>query len=560
VSIPLRGDEILSCRHRVALSRGSPVDIVRAPTSEEMERRRRLANEYRREVLDYLAGTSGARVTTSTHDTVSALDEGVALILSPRLPDDVVGHRRASIHALVRLGNHDGRYVYAPLIVKNSEAVEPSKSRRLLTTTLDQLAPALASIREGVSLRSTLSLTRTGINLSHATRVLQALGVGDDLARVALVDRHRQVWWLELGTAQHSRFNLATYDALYQERRELLDAHDEWRDRGATFPTSPYWHRECSDCAYRDHCRDELEERDDVSLTHFTNFEQQRLLHEFNVDTRHDLARLSPHLARLARRSSNDSSSREAVLGLAIERLDDLIYRARVHVSNSLLRCVEPEEMGCPRADVEVDVDMESYGDHTYLWGAHVHVASKLDDVISGYHFFVEWDELSAQSEARIFANFWTWFSELRLLCESRELSFAAYCFWAQAEDGAMNRAVDSPRPGGPTRADVDEFRNSDPPQWIDVHDVAKAQIQTSGPLGLKVLARAAGFEWRDDNPSGEASMRWYECARGDDDAASWRQRILDYNEDDCRATLALRDWLNGPAQRLAHRDDFGDS
>ncbi len=135
MSIPLRGDEILSCRHRVALSRGSPVDIVRAPASEEMERRRRLANEYRREVLDYLAGTSGARVTTSTHDTVSALDEGVALILSPRLPDDVVGHRRASMHTLVRLGNHDGRYVYAPLIVKNSEAVEPSKTRRLLTTT-----------------------------------------------------------------------------------------------------------------------------------------------------------------------------------------------------------------------------------------------------------------------------------------------------------------------------------------------------------------------------------------------------------------------------------------
>ena len=72
-------------------------------------------------------------------------------------------------------------------------------------------------------------------------------------------------------------------------------------------------------------------------------------------------------------------------------------------------------------------------------------------------------------------------------------------------------------------------------------------------------FARAAGFDWRDENPSGEASMRWFEsAAAGGEEAAAWRQRILDYNEDDCRATQALRDWLNGAARDLAHRDDPG--
>jgi len=76
--------------------------------------------------------------------------------------------------------------------------------------------------------------------------------------------------------------------------------------------------------------------------------------------------------------------------------------------------------------------------------------------------------------------------------------------------------------------------------------------------LGLKQLAASAGFQWRDVNPSGEASMLWYEVAtRADNsEAATSRQRILDYNEDDCRATKSLRDWLNGPAKSLAHRDD----
>jgi predicted RecB family nuclease len=534
--------------------------VVRAAPTDEMEYRRRLAEDFRRAVLTELADVEGARSVTSLEDTARALGDGAALIVGPKLPDDTVGRRRAGVHALVRLGRRDDRFVYAPVLVKNSEVVESSSTRSLLVSTLADLSPARASTRPATCVRSTTSLTRSGITLAHATRVLQSLGCGDELGRVAIVDRHREAWWLELAGTPHARFNLTTYDALYEERLALLDAHDRWREHGGEFPTTPYWHRECDDCVYREHCHAELEARDDVSLTHFTNFEQQRVLHEFGVDTRRDLARLDPHLARLARRTSNDSSSREAVLGLVIERLDDLIYRARVHVRGSPLRRVDVEAMGCPRADVEVDVDMESYGDHTYLWGAWVRVARDDLDVTTGYRSFVEWDQLDDDSEARVFSEFWHWFSSLRDECASRDVSFAAYCFWAQAENGAMNRAVDPPLATGPTREDVDAFRAATPSQWIDLHELAKGQVQTDGPLGLKVLARAAGFEWRDDNPSGEASMRWFESAHGPSaDVEDWRRRILEYNEDDCRATQALRDWLNGPARLLAHRDESDD-
>jgi predicted RecB family nuclease len=121
-----------------------------------------------------------------------------------------------------------------------------------------------------------------------------------------------------------------------------------------------------------------------------------------------------------------------------------------------------------------------------------------------------------------------------------------------------MNRAVLAPVADGPTFSDLEQFRRHAPNEWVDLHDLAKRQIQTEGPLGLKQLAAAAGFSWRDKNPSGEASMLWYEVATTDDsvEALTSRQRILEYNEDDCRATKALRDWLNGPAQALAHRDD----
>ena len=541
------------------LSRHADPAVRRVRPTNEMLRRRLLAEEYRDGVLEVLSRLPGAVRAPSLEETRRALEDGAEVIVRPRLGDDLAAHRRASVHALVRLGRRDERFVYAPLLVKNSEVVENSSTRQLLRSDLERPSVAHATVAAGLCVRATVSLTRSGIALAHATRVLQTLGFGDENARVALVDRQRRVWWLELAGSAHPRFNLATYDALYRERRELLADFDRWVDEGGEFPTTPYWHRECEDCEFREHCREDLEARDDVSLTHYTNFEQQRLLHEFGVDTRRDLAGLDPRLARLARRAPSDSTSREAVLGLAIERLDDLIYRARVHTSRSLLRRVDADHMGCPRADLEVDVDMESDGEHTYLWGAYVRVASgvTLEGVVEGYHPFVSWDEPSADTEARVFAQFWAWFSALRAACDERSLSFGAYCFWAQAEDGAMNRAV-AAASDGPSPSDLEEFRTHSPAQWIDLHEHAKAQVQTEGPLGLKVLARAAGFDWRDENPSGEASMAWFEAAREGDHVESWRQRILEYNEDDCRATQALRDWLNGPARDLAHRDDPG--
>jgi predicted RecB family nuclease len=122
-----------------------------------------------------------------------------------------------------------------------------------------------------------------------------------------------------------------------------------------------------------------------------------------------------------------------------------------------------------------------------------------------------------------------------------------------------MNRAVNPPLKDGPTAVDLTNFRSTEPPQWIDLHEVAKRQIQTDGPLGLKQLAMAAGFRWRDANPSGEASILWYEesICNTSPAALATRTRLLEYNEDDCRATKALRDWLCGPARDLPHRDDL---
>ena len=557
----LRSEEILACAHRVALDRGRPFDFEAPVQSSELARRRRDAEQHRVGTLHEIRAAHPEAITpASAEETIELMREGAELLLRPRLPADRAGRRRAIAHVLVRVGRDDERFIYTPIIVKNNEIVEPASTRRLLEGTLARLVPGEATFTDGFGPRSTPTVTRNGIALAHTSRVLQALGHGDRAARAGLIDRHRRLWWFHLATNDYPRFNLATYDNAYQERLRLLESHDRWLAHGGPFPTQPYWHRECPECPYAAYCEAQLEAIDDVSLTRYTNIEQQLILHDHGVDTRAKLARLDPYRAQSARSKTpiaRDESRPEDHLGRLIDKLDDLIYRARAHERSSSLRILAPAEIGCPTADVEVDVDMESYDDVTYLWGAHVSLTVPIPSIQGGYQCFVEWGELTPQAEADVFARFWKWFDELRRICHEDGRTFAAYCFWAQAEDGAMNRAVTTPTRGGPTREDLDAFRAHQPSEWIDLHEYAKRQIQTTGPLGLKQLAAQSGFRWRDPNPSGEASMLWYEVATSSETGAALsRQRLLEYNEDDCRATKALRDWLNGPARALPHRDD----
>lgn len=71
-------------------------------------------------------------------------------------------------------------------------------------------------------------------------------------------------------------------------------------------------------------------------------------------------------------------------------------------------------------------------------------------------------------------------------------------------------------------------------------------QKSTDWPLGsysIKAIAQYLGFCWRDENPSGAMSIEWFNRYIETGDVTVLR-RILDYNEDDCKAMMALKDGL----------------
>jgi predicted RecB family nuclease len=79
--------------------------------------------------------------------------------------------------------------------------------------------------------------------------------------------------------------------------------------------------------------------------------------------------------------------------------------------------------------------------------------------------------------------------------------------------------------------------------RFVDLLPIVRGNFFGVAGLSIKQTAPAFGFHWRDDDPGGLQSQVWLDHARTADgaDAAAWRERILAYNEDDVRATAALR-------------------
>jgi predicted RecB family nuclease len=83
------------------------------------------------------------------------------------------------------------------------------------------------------------------------------------------------------------------------------------------------------------------------------------------------------------------------------------------------------------------------------------------------------------------------------------------------------------------------------PPRAFDLYSdaVRSGSEWPTHDFSIKSLARHCGFSWRDADPSGASSIQWFDqwAKTGE---PGLRQRLLDYNEDDCRAMRVVWDCM----------------
>jgi predicted RecB family nuclease len=115
--------------------------------------------------------------------------------------------------------------------------------------------------------------------------------------------------------------------------------------------------------------------------------------------------------------------------------------------------------------------------------------------------------------------------------------------FYYSKYELALYRKLQAKYPGVCSADDIEAL--FEPTNAVDLYfDVVKRCTEwPTNDFSIKTLAKYLGFQWRDTNPSGAASIQWFDewVKTG---APATKQRILDYNEDDCRAARVVLDGI----------------
>lgn len=178
------------------------------------------------------------------------------------------------------------------------------------------------------------------------------------------------------------------------------------------------------------------------------------------------------------------------------------------------------------------DIEVDPMRDTCYLHGFIERRGG--DNATEGFIGFFA-DDDSSGAEERAFGLAWAFMQS----------SQPCAIYYYSKYERTIYRKLQAKYPHICTAAEVEAL--FDPKLTIDLYFdvVLKATEWPTRDYSIKTLAKFLGFAWRDKHPSGAASIEWFDryIVTKDQDI---RQRILDYNEDDCRATRVLLDGIRG--------------
>lgn len=246
---------------------------------------------------------------------------------------------------------------------------------------------------------------------------------------------------------------------------------------------------------------------------------------------------LNPHFSTIQEFAAADLSSlthgtKTAIPGMGLGTLQKLHARAQLIAQGVHARPYLRELVDLPEHDSEIffDIEVDPLRDHAYLHGfiERQHQDNATEQFVG---FFADQPTPVAEQEA--FAKA---IGYLHQHAHSKVYYYSKY-------ERTLYRKLQAKYPDVCSAEEIEALFN--PEHAIDLYFdvVLKATEWPTRDYSIKSLAKYLGFIWRDTHPSGAASIEWFHrwVESGDLDI---KQRILDYNEDDCRATRVLLDGI----------------
>lgn len=478
----------ISCPHRVTLDAfGDPTrrDAVSPFVRMLWER----GSAFERTVVDGLpAGT--ALIADGEGDrmaaTLAAMDAGVPIIQGGRIAaDDLLGDP----DLLVRVGDS-----YMPADIKSGRGEEGDGA--------DASPKAHYAVQIGLYVDVLERLGRS------AGRFAEIWDIRGERVRYHLDDprgsRTAGTWW-------------DLYERCRDEVRSALAGETETRGALASACGLCHWHTVCGA---------DLEAAGDLTLIPSLG----RALRD----------RMSETVGSIADFASSDPESfvhgaKTVFPGLGADRLRLFHTRARLLTDPNAVPFLRATvELPVKPVEVFFDIEADPMRDCTYLHGfIERRDRDPATDVFTGFYA----DEPTPEAERRAFAD------AVAYMAARPDCAIYYYSKYERT----MYRKLQARYPDVCSPEEIEAIFT--PPRSVDLYFdvVTRATEWPTRNHSIKTLAKHCGFSWRDSDPSGAASIEWYHRWVETNDPAI-RQRIIDYNEDDCRATIVLLDGIRALA------------
>lgn len=272
----------------------------------------------------------------------------------------------------------------------------------------------------------------------------------------------------------------------------------------------------CKLCHWRTVCKSAVQAADDLSLIPELGRKKRDAMRS-QIRTAGELAKINPE--------EFIKGTKTPFRGVGAASLRKFKERARLLKSNGRPYLTRPVSLPPFQTEIHFDIEDDPFRDHVDLHGFLVYDRSEATS-----HFVpIVAEEPTREAERYAFSDA---IALLRVWPNAMVFVYSSY-------ERTTYRRLQERYPDVVSREEIDELFGS---RTTDLYRIVKSSTEwPTNDHSIKTLAQFLGFRWRDENPSGAASIEWYNRFVRSGDRALL-QRILDYNEDDCRAMVVLLD------------------
>lgn len=344
----------------------------------------------------------------------------------------------------------------------------------------------------------------------------------DILAQLGLSAGHRAFVWDVHGDEVSYDFDLPqglrTPQTLWQFYEEnLREARRILAGQEKTLPAAA---SKCGLCHWFTTCREQVRTTDDLSqIPELGRAKRDAMLAE--IATVEELAAIRPEAF-----IKGNKTPFKGVGPSSLRKFHDRAKLLKAVAPKPYL--TQPVRLPVSERELHFDIEADPMRDHIYLHGFVVRDRGVAENK---FHAFVA-EQPTPQSERQAFADTMAFF----------RASPSAIVYVYSSYERTTYRKLQQRYPDAATTEEIEALFSED--RTIDLYRVVKSSTEwPTWNHSIKTLAKYLGFSWRDTNPSGAASIEWYDRFVETGDQALL-QRILEYNEDDCRAMVVLLDAL----------------